>query len=96
MITAVASAPHPKYEIALAFVDEKSATSSTSEIGLSDHHGRAPDPPGFESNAKLGPPPAIAKPGSRKILFGSSRTENDHGMLANSGAKTSVARRAKR
>jgi len=44
-------------------VEEKSATKSTSETGLSDHHGRAPVPPGLAINAKFGPPPAIDNPG---------------------------------
>jgi hypothetical protein len=70
MITAAAIAPHPKYEITFALVDEKSPTIKTSEIGLIDHHGKAPVPPGFEKSAKFGPPPAIANPGSRKRFFG--------------------------
>ena len=64
-----------------------------SEIGLTDHQGRAPDPPGFEINAKLGPPPAIDNPGSRKRFFGFSNVENDHGVLTSKGAKTKVRRR---
>ena len=93
MTTAAEIAPHPKYEIIFALVDEKSPTINTSEIGLIDHHGKAPDHPGFEKSAKFGPPPAIANPGSRRRLFGLNKVENDHGTLTSKGAITSARRR---
>ena len=93
IIMAAPVAPQPKYEITLAFVDEKIPTNKISEIGLMDHHGRAPMPPGFEKRAKFGPPPATANPGSRKRFLGLNRVENDHGVLTRIGAITNVRRR---
>ena len=77
----------------LAFVEEKSPTNKISEIGLIDHHGSAPAPPGFEINAKFGPPPAIANPGSSRRFFGLDNVEKDQGVLTSTGAITKARRR---
>ena len=56
--------PKPHCAYMRAFVDEKIATRIINEIGLMNHHGIAPAPPGFARNTSFAKPPGREIPGS--------------------------------
>ena len=57
-------------EYANSYLNEKSETASTKRIGLINHSGSDPVPPGEPNKTASGPPPGISKPGSDKKRLG--------------------------
>ena len=65
-------------------------------MGLIDHHGSDPGPPGLPMSARFGPPPATVKPISLISKFGRMKYSKEPGAERMSGANKSVAYRIAR
>ena len=89
--TAALKKPTPYCAIGRAWLDENRATTSTKRIGLSNHHGSEPAPPGLPNNTKLVGPPGIDNPGSAKNLAGLAKASNEYGATITNGAIKSVS-----
>ena len=68
--TASASAPIPYSAMRRACVEENSEITRINKMGLTNHSGTEPLPPGLPSKTASGPPPGISRPGSVKNLLG--------------------------
>ena len=84
--------PVPTNAKYLALVLEKLATNKIAVNGPNSHQGTEPSPPGFESSARLGPPPASAKPGSNRNLDGCSNASVLNGVLIRNGIESNKRR----
>jgi hypothetical protein len=79
-----------------AAVLEKYEKKRNAGIGLMLHHGSEPGPPGLARNAKLGPPPGIERPISRKSRVGWRSNPKELGAASKKGMKKSAERLAAR
>ena len=85
VIPAIPTKINPTYEKYFALVFEITVPNKMAVKGAINHHGGEPIPPGFDRKAKLGPPPASAKPGSNKNLDGCKIASVVHGKLIKNG-----------
>ena len=88
--TARVKAPIPYSPILRAWVDENKETIRTKTIGLINHNGTEPSPPGFPERTASDPPPATPNPGSVKNLLGLINASNEYGALTRNGTNTSA------
>ena len=84
----------PITAICRARLTEKRATTKMKVIGLINHHGSDPAPPGLAKNAKFGPPPELNNPISRSSPRGEVMSSKLHGRVRSTGRKIKAARLA--
>ena len=73
-----------------AYVDENKETTNTKIIGLINHNGTEPMPPGFPERAASAPPPGMRNPGSVKNLLGLTIASKEYGAFTANGTNTSA------
>ena len=73
-----------------ACVEENKEIKSTKTIGLTNHSGTEPRPPGFPVRTASDPPPGIRKPGSVKNLLGLMIASKEYGAFTRNGTNTSA------
>ena len=60
------------------------------KIGLTNHNGTEPVPPGLPNKTGSEPPPGISNPGSVKNLLGLTNASKEYGALTKNGTNTSA------
>ena len=86
--TASDNAVIPYSAIPRACVEENKEMTSTNTIGLINHSGTEPSPPGFPERTASDPPPGIRNPGSVKNLLGSIIASKEYGAFTRNGTNT--------